>query len=88
MPKGTPRFQARRCRVVASPFHGWSFGVSRDGLIIARTWHRDVAHEIAAALNVAEKARWIEEYEMRNQVGSGNHASPENSVATNRSAAK
>ena len=65
MPKGKPRFPYRRCRVVASPFQGWSFGVSRGGLIIARTWHRDVAQEIAAALNVAEKARWIEEYELR-----------------------
>ncbi len=77
MPKGKPRFPARRCRVVASPFNGWDFGVSRDGLIIARTWHRDVAHEIAAALNVAEKARWIEEYEMRTQVATGNQAAQE-----------
>mgnify|MGYP001609860448 CR=1 FL=1 len=69
MPKGKPRFPSRRCRVVASSdFHGWNFGVSRDGLIIARTWHRDVAQEIAAALNVAEKARWVEEYEMLTQV--------------------
>lgn len=69
MPKGKPRFPSRRCRVVASFYQGWNFGVSRDGLIIARTWHRDVAQEIAAALNVAEKARWIEDYEMRTQSG-------------------
>lgn len=80
MPKGKPRFPSRRCRVVASDCDGWNFGVSRDGLIIARTWHRDVAHEIAAALNVAEKARWIEEYEMRTLVGShGNQVSKEQS---------
>jgi hypothetical protein len=72
---------------VASPFNGWSFGVSRDGLIIARTWHRDVAQEIAAALNVAEKARWIEEYEMRTQIETEQKASMEH-ASSFRSAAK